>query len=329
MGVNPRQASERMADDNWVFDSLVGFLRGPVWNVPILTFIEHKSLIFEPDEDEKNEKEYKKIHEDYKNLVDFMLGSYMEDIGIKPKQFEEACGKGSKRSFQHGLFEQVWAADDFEIFKRMMIQKNIELQLQALELLQQRYGVLPESLQPNTKKSTDNENQVLEEIKRISKQDHDSYVASLDKEQAELEKALATSADEHAKLLAAKQAQEMLLVEHLTNLNISSDPGFLNAEISAPVAVATSDEIDKDELAKRTAYLKQQRDKLLAMKKAEREKQLADAEASQGSSRPKSARAARSALGSGGRKQIDPKTLEIRKALAEKLKQEVIDEDNS
>jgi len=125
----------------------------------------------------------------------------------------------------------------------MMIQKNIELQLQALELLQQRYGVLPESLQPTIKKSSDNENQVLEEIKRISKQDHDSYVASLDKEQAELEKALATSADEHAKLLAAKQAQEMLLVEHLTNLNISSDPGFLNAEISAPVAVASSDEV--------------------------------------------------------------------------------------
>ena len=41
-----------------------------------------------------------------------------------------------------------------------------------------------------------------------------------------------------------------------------------------------------------------------------------------------SARAARSALGSQGRKKIDPKTLEIRKALAEKLKQEVINEDN-
>ena len=47
----------------------------------------------------------------------------------------------------------------------MMIQKNIELQLQALELLQQRYGVLPDSLQP-TKKCDDNENLVLEEIKR-------------------------------------------------------------------------------------------------------------------------------------------------------------------
>ena len=39
--------------------------------------------------------------------VDFMLGSYMDDIGISSKQFEDACGKGSKRSFQHGLFEQV------------------------------------------------------------------------------------------------------------------------------------------------------------------------------------------------------------------------------
>ena len=50
----------------------------------------------------------------------------------------------------------------------MMIQKNIELQLQALELLQQRYGVLPDSLQPNKKQeNTDNESQVLEEIKRF------------------------------------------------------------------------------------------------------------------------------------------------------------------
>ena len=45
--------------------------------------------------------------------------------------------------------------------------------------------------------------------------------------------------------------------------------------------------VDEDSLLKRTAYLKQQRDRLLAMKKAEREKQLADAEATQARSRPK------------------------------------------
>ena len=96
--------------------------------------------VFEPDIDE--EDEYKKVHDEYKNLVDFMLGSYMEDIGITPEQFENACGVAStkiKSQFHNALFEQVWAADDYVIFKRMMIQKNIELQLQALELLQQKY----------------------------------------------------------------------------------------------------------------------------------------------------------------------------------------------
>ena len=31
-------------DDSWVFDSLVCFLHGPVWNAPLQTFIEEKSL---------------------------------------------------------------------------------------------------------------------------------------------------------------------------------------------------------------------------------------------------------------------------------------------
>ncbi len=42
--------------------------------------------------------------------VDFMLGSYMEDIGITPEQFEAACGVASKKiktQFHQALFEQV------------------------------------------------------------------------------------------------------------------------------------------------------------------------------------------------------------------------------
>ena len=66
-------------------------------------------------------------------------------------------------------------------------------------------------------------------------------MASLDKEQADLEKALATSADEHAKLVAAKQAQELLLVEHLSHINIASDsrggwiPGHSSHTSTKPV----------------------------------------------------------------------------------------------
>lgn len=66
--------------------------------------------------------------------------------------------------------------------------------------------------------------------------------------------------------------------------------------VSTPSAVldeAPAEDINQEELAKRTDFLKNQRDKLLAMKKAEREKQLEEVEQKQMKSRPKSARAAR------------------------------------
>ena len=44
------------------------------------------------------------------------------------------------------LFEQVLAADDPDIFFRLMVQKNIELQQQALMLIVQLQGNLPSSL---------------------------------------------------------------------------------------------------------------------------------------------------------------------------------------
>ena len=108
----------------------------------------------------------------------------------------------------------------------------------------------------------------------------------------------------------------------VTNSNyLSGDP---NPRADHGTTQQTESEIDPSELKRRTEFLKAQRDKLLAMKKAEREKQLEEVEKSQMKSRPKSARAARSAFGGKSTPKIDPKTLEARRALAEKLKAEVI-----
>jgi hypothetical protein len=41
MATNEEDVNE---DVSWVLDSLVGFLKGPVWNLPILNFIEQKSV---------------------------------------------------------------------------------------------------------------------------------------------------------------------------------------------------------------------------------------------------------------------------------------------
>lgn len=40
---NPDEMNDR-DDSAWVFDSLIGFLQGPIWSSPLMTFIEEKSL---------------------------------------------------------------------------------------------------------------------------------------------------------------------------------------------------------------------------------------------------------------------------------------------
>lgn len=113
--------------------------------------------VFDPNEKpDENNPEFRKVHDEYKNLVDYMLGSFMEEMQITPEQFEFAClegrnsaamsqsparngGKdGSLFSFHQGLFQQIWAANDIRIFIRMMTQRNVEIQLQALDLIERR-----------------------------------------------------------------------------------------------------------------------------------------------------------------------------------------------
>lgn len=65
------------------------------------------------------------------------------------------------------------------MFKRMMTQRNVELQLQALELIEQRYGITPQSFTVSTQeqenvretpvmveKTSDYENEVMDEAKK-------------------------------------------------------------------------------------------------------------------------------------------------------------------
>lgn len=85
-------------------------------------------------------------------------------------------------------------------------------------------------------------------------------------------------------------------------------------------------EPDSREVRKRQEYLRMQRDKLVALKKEARKKQLdtetGTSEAAQ--ARPKSAKAAEKILEGESSAEIDPRQLRIRKALAERLKSQVV-----
>lgn len=81
----------------------------------------------------------------------------MDEMQITPEQFEVACLEGKNMnavpkdevnpdgtifSFNKGLFQQIWAANDIRIFIRMMVQRNVEIQLQALDLIERRQASL-------------------------------------------------------------------------------------------------------------------------------------------------------------------------------------------
>ncbi|XP_063215881.1 cilia- and flagella-associated protein 36 [Bacillus rossius redtenbacheri] len=327
-------------DCSWVLDSIVGFLQGPVWTAPVLTFIEHKSSIFEPGATE-HEQEYKKVFEEYKDLVDSMLTSYMEDIGITPEQFQEACDESKtgilQVRFQQALFEQVWAANDYEVFRRMMAQKNLELQLQALELIQQRCGVVPQSLLPPDGEplQSEQELQLMEHVIRRSIEDYEASRAQLDSSTLQLEQSLAAATGEHQRLEAECRRERALLHSALQHSLDSSAPSPVPEEKSQiePEKTAPLNEVPQpEEMARRQQYLRQQRDKLLALKRRERERQL---QACEKSARPRSARAAQAAQGAQGSpgsqgpqgpqgaQPAPAGQLQARRALAERLRAEV------
>ncbi|XP_076758298.1 cilia- and flagella-associated protein 36 [Xylocopa sonorina] len=347
-------------DSAWVFDSLIGFLQGPIWSAPLITFIEEKSLIFEAGVEENDE--YQKIYQEYKNLVDLLLGCFMEDMGITPEQFEYACtvNKYTKMpiQFQQNLFEQIWAANEYEIFKRMMIQKNLELQLQALNMIEQKYGLTPASfmyeadvlnedplvmeeiIQKHVLENVSEEDQDVSSETSLIKE-HERLAAKYNNERALLEEVLKTSQEEktpereahsflkekeerkNEKKEENKNEEEEEKREEVENVQPSSKEVPLDS-LSMDHSKSEEQNISEEDIKKRQAYLKARRDKLVALKKEARSQRL-----EMNSSRPSSARTVAEATIKGEQElklpePLEPSIMQVRKALAARLQAEVV-----
>ncbi|XP_055903930.1 cilia- and flagella-associated protein 36 [Eupeodes corollae] len=294
-----------MAEDNsWVFDSLVCFLHGPVWNAPLQTFIEEKSLIFDPNiQPNETNPEYTKIHDEYKNLVDFMLGSFMEEMQITPEQFEMACLEGRTQkgegsfNFHQGLFQQIWAANDIKMFIRMMTQRNVEIQLQALDLIERRQ-------QSMSSEKDDTQEEALKE---------GSF-----EEFPEAEEIIAKSVEKDFDTPeAALTPDEPEVADKFERLNI-----FFEHQ-----------KIDPEDIQSRQQYLREQRDKIIAIKKKTRAKQLNDS--AEKSDRPSSAQVAQKILdgdseelllSGAGNSEKNSASMQLRKTLARRLRTEVVEQ---
>ncbi|XP_055385168.1 cilia- and flagella-associated protein 36 isoform X2 [Condylostylus longicornis] len=322
-------------DSSWVFDSLVCFLHGPVWNAPLQTFIEEKSLIFDPNSPlNESNPEYKKIHNEYKNLVDYMLGSFMDEMQITPEQFEIACLEGKNQqqsdnnafSFHQGLFQQIWAANDIKIFIRMMTQRNVELQLQALDLLERRQN----------SSSVDSEN--TEQLENIEKAETNLLSTTEEEITQELEKVVESelAMPKEGDLRPLKKSSKRVTIDDNEITKILTDETSPKDDRFDRLNLFFENQVSSEDIKSRQEYLRSQRDKILEIKKKARARQLNESakrnqDSQQSTSgkgnRPTSSQAAQNAL-RGNTSEIVPKNndaMQLRKTLAMRLRTEVVE----
>ncbi|XP_060686931.1 cilia- and flagella-associated protein 36 isoform X3 [Hemiscyllium ocellatum] len=381
--------------EEWMVEGIAGFLSSSCWTIPITDFIEQNCAVF--DDEEENKLSYTEIHQDYKDLVEQLLESYLQDVGIQEDQFLEACNSplAQSESFQP-VFQPVLAAEDFQVFKSLMLQKNIELQLQALRMIQERNGVLPECLTDGEDKISELEQQELRILREVLRQSKDEYEREVAKRyateagakagstQSDLEKAIVENAQQEEARLSRQheQGKENLQRNVMKSKNVSEkvtealpscemgnkmgndqektlseQSNGVSRKALGPVRVPVKgeeqrlplesvgkrihqsdaaetwlqqakkeagisgsvmelSESDRRKLQERAAYLKEQRDKLVAMKKEQREKHLPKNPESQ---KPQPILETKEKIS-----EEEKQKIQKRKHLAEKLKQEVI-----
>ncbi|XP_014929701.1 cilia- and flagella-associated protein 36 isoform X2 [Acinonyx jubatus] len=324
-------AAEEEDEVEWVVESIAGFLRGPDWSIPILDFVEQKCEVF--DDEEESKLTYTEIHQEYKELVEKLLESYLKEMGINEDQFQEACTSPlAKTRTSQAILQPVLAAEDFTIFKAMMVQKNIEMQLQAIRIIQERNGVLPDCLTDGSDVVSDLEQEemkILREVLRKSKEEYDQEEERKRKKQlsetkteeppghaSETAKMNSQGDGEHFTHPPAARKPEMLPETSSFPQKGLKIPGLEHGSIEGPIANLST--LGTEELRQRERYLKQKRDQLMSMRKDMKTKQI------QNSEKGKPAGEAEEMTEKPEMTAEEKQTLLKRRLLAEKLKEEVI-----
>eukprot|EP00039_Didymoeca_costata_P017009 m.311035 g.311035 ORF g.311035 m.311035 type:complete len:182 (+) comp16481_c0_seq17:1040-1585(+) len=136
-----------MADD-WVFDSVIGFLSSPHWRLPLETFMDNNCAIF--DSDEENKIEYTIIHQKFKELVEGLLEGFLAELDISPIQFANSIDTkptmGQNAEKMEALLRPLAAADDFLIFKPIMVERNLELEMEVRKMYEAQVPKNPKSM---------------------------------------------------------------------------------------------------------------------------------------------------------------------------------------
>jgi len=116
-----------------MIDLILAFFHSLEWKAPILSFIESKCMLF--DNEEENKLEYTVAHNDFKELAEGLIEGMIKELGATNDQFGEAFESASQTAGFKKVSKILESVDSFEVFKKMMLKKNSDLNKEAAEIL--------------------------------------------------------------------------------------------------------------------------------------------------------------------------------------------------
>jgi DNA-binding protein H-NS len=121
----------RNEEYDWIFDYTLQFLESDKFDAAVMDFVDEKCLVFE--DEEENKLIYTDIHREFCDHVEALISSNLAELGITTELFLESCTKARQgRDINATVFERLTAMEDFQTFKKLMIKRNIELQLESI-----------------------------------------------------------------------------------------------------------------------------------------------------------------------------------------------------
>ncbi|CAD8078155.1 unnamed protein product [Paramecium primaurelia] len=195
-GLNYKQNDEEI----WIYDLVYEHLTSPIWKIAIMEFIDENCIIFD-DEDQYTPEQEQKFQQ-FKELISSQFDNMLNEYGLTNELLTKQIIIGLAHPQHKNIFQQIIAINDYKIFRKQMINRNKELELEALEELEKQDRILIQQQQKMNIQQPAQEFDQQFELKRLQ----------IEKEKTELELAIELSkkAEEEQKRLMETQNDEFL-----------------------------------------------------------------------------------------------------------------------
>ena len=188
----------------WLTEVLIGFMDSPGWLCPIHDFIDHNCESFE--QEEENKLAYTSIYIEYCEMIEGMLQNISRQLNISEEVLVGVVDEALRHRKISFHFELVLATVDFLVFKRIMVNRNIEIKVEIAKKLGQK------NLSNDAKRELENLELALA-LSLICKEEYETHrIDRRIKEDEELKRALEESSNEY---IEEMQRQKMRILKEI------------------------------------------------------------------------------------------------------------------